>query len=177
MHHTSRFFVFYTKQKINLKEEFLVTLFWLDMILSKFVSFVEDTFQRRILKCLWKDTVWIFGLLGASSSYQCSVPICSVIQLQAKYMHLFYESCNLFLYFLFKFGYQTAVKVWLNKCISHFLLIRIHSMQGGTASLKVLSATFVQVYFLSLNKSTCQTRKNVFYFTSKALFVREKIKF
>ena len=31
--------------------------------------------------------------------------------------------------------------------------------------------------FLSLNKSTCQTRKNVFYFTWKALFVREKINF
>ena len=43
--------------------------------------------------------------------------------------------------------------------------------------LKVVSATFMLVYFLSLNKSTCQTRKNVFYFTSKALFVLEKIKF
>ena len=31
--------------------------------------------------------------------------------------------------------------------------------------------------FLSLNESTCQTRKNVFYFTSKVLFVLEKIKF
>ena len=43
--------------------------------------------------------------------------------------------------------------------------------------LKVVSATFMLVYFLSLNKSTCQTRKNVFHFTSKALFVLEKIKF
>ena len=40
-----------------------------------------------------------------------------------------------------------------------------------------LSATFVLVCFLSLNESTFQTRKNVFYFTSKALFVLEKIKF
>ena len=30
--------------------------------------------------------------------------------------------------------------------------------------------------FLSLNESPCQTRKSVFYFTSKALFVLEKIK-
>ena len=30
---------------------------------------------------------------------------------------------------------------------------------------------------LSLNDSTCQTRKNIFYFTSKALFVLVKIKF
>ena len=40
--------------------------------------------------------------------------------------------------------------------------------------LKVVSATFVLVYFFSLNESTCQT---VFSFTSKALFVLEKIKF
>ena len=31
--------------------------------------------------------------------------------------------------------------------------------------------------FLSLNESTCQTGKYVFYFTSKALFILEKIKF
>ena len=31
--------------------------------------------------------------------------------------------------------------------------------------------------FSSVNGSTCQTKKNVFYFTSKALFVLEKIKF
>ena len=43
--------------------------------------------------------------------------------------------------------------------------------------LKVASATFVLVCFLSLKESTCQTRKNVFCFTSKALFVLEKIKF
>ena len=30
--------------------------------------------------------------------------------------------------------------------------------------------------FLSLSETTCQTKKNVFYFTSKALFVLEKIK-
>ena len=31
--------------------------------------------------------------------------------------------------------------------------------------------------FLSLSESLCQTRKNVFYFTLKALFILEKIKF
>ena len=42
---------------------------------------------------------------------------------------------------------------------------------------KVMSTTFVLVCFLSLNECTCQTRKNVFYFTLKALFVLEKIRF
>ena len=43
--------------------------------------------------------------------------------------------------------------------------------------LKVVSATFLLDCFLSLNENTCQTRKNAFYLTSKALFVLEKIKF
>ena len=48
---------------------------------------------------------------------------------------------------------------------------------NGVTNLKVVSATFLVVCFSSLNESTCQTRKNVFYFTPKALFVLEKIKF
>ena len=47
----------------------------------------------------------------------------------------------------------------------------------NTKTLKIVSATFLLVRFLSLNESTCQTRKNVFYFTLKGLFVLEKIKF
>ena len=43
--------------------------------------------------------------------------------------------------------------------------------------LKVVSATFLVVCFLSLNESSCQTRENAFYFASKALFIFEKIKF
>ena len=44
-------------------------------------------------------------------------------------------------------------------------------------NLKVVSATFLLVCILSLKENTCKARKNVFYFTSKALFVLEKIKF
>ena len=43
--------------------------------------------------------------------------------------------------------------------------------------LKVVSATFLLVCFVCLKESTCETRKNVFYFTSKALLVLEIIKF
>ena len=46
--------------------------------------------------------------------------------------------------------------------------------------LKVVFTTFLQACLLasfSLNKSSYQTRKSVFYFTSKALSVIEKIKF
>ena len=42
-------------------------------------------------------------------------------------------------------------------------------------TLKVGSATFLLVCCLSLNKSTCQTSKKKFYFTSNAL-VLDKIK-
>ena len=43
--------------------------------------------------------------------------------------------------------------------------------------LKVVFAPFLQVCFLDLNESTCQTRENAFYFTSKSLFVLKKIRF
>ena len=45
------------------------------------------------------------------------------------------------------------------------------------ANLKVVSAIFLLVCFLSLKESTCETKKNVFYFPPKALFVLRKIKF
>ena len=51
-----------------------------------------------------------------------------------------------------------------------------HGIQQNLG-LKVMSTTFLLVCFLSLNESTCQTKKNAFYFTSEALFILEKIKF
>ena len=42
--------------------------------------------------------------------------------------------------------------------------------------LKVVSATFLLVCFLGLKQGSCKIRKK-FYFTSRALFVLEKIKF
>ena len=42
---------------------------------------------------------------------------------------------------------------------------------------KVVSATFLLVCFVSIKNSICETRKDVFYFTSKAIFVLEIIKF
>ena len=43
--------------------------------------------------------------------------------------------------------------------------------------LKVVSATFLLVCFVCLKESTCETRKNAFYFTSKAPLVLEIINF
>ena len=43
--------------------------------------------------------------------------------------------------------------------------------------LKVVSATLLLVCFLCLKESTCEAKKNVFYFTSKDLFVLGIIKF
>ena len=56
-------------------------------------------------------------------------------------------------------------------------LIDFSEIDYQLPSLKVVSATFALVCFLSPNESTCQTRKNAFYFTSKALFIPKKIKF
>ena len=46
-----------------------------------------------------------------------------------------------------------------------------------SSDFKVVSATFLLVCFACLKEGTCETRKNVFYFTSKSLFVLEIIKF
>ena len=54
--------------------------------------------------------------------------------------------------------------------------IKISNAKNHLA-LKVVSATFLLVCFVCLKESTCETRKNVFYFTSKALFAFEIIKF
>ena len=43
-------------------------------------------------------------------------------------------------------------------------------------TLKVVAATFLLVSFLGLKGSTYETRESFFYFTSKVLFVLEKIK-
>ena len=43
-------------------------------------------------------------------------------------------------------------------------------------SLKVVSATFLLICLVCLKKSACETKKYVFYFTSKAFFVLEIIK-
>ena len=44
-------------------------------------------------------------------------------------------------------------------------------------SFKVVSATFLLVCFIYLKESACYTRKNAFYFTSKALRILEIINF
>ena len=50
-------------------------------------------------------------------------------------------------------------------------------IQEAEIPLKVVSAKFLLVSLVSLKESICETRNNVFYFTSKALFVLEIIKF
>ena len=55
------------------------------------------------------------------------------------------------------------------------LLVIACSMSSRSS--KVLSATFLLVCFVSLKESSCEAGKYVSYFTSKALFVLEKIKF
>ena len=56
--------------------------------------------------------------------------------------------------------------------------VQINIYQSNTyrKDLKVVFATFLLVCFACLRESTCKTSKNVFYFTSKALFITEIIK-
>ena len=58
-----------------------------------------------------------------------------------------------------------------------FLKVKREMLLTHLFILKVVSTTFSLVCFLCLKESTCETRKNIFYFTSNALFVFEIIKF
>ena len=64
-----------------------------------------------------------------------------------------------------------AIVVTLKK-ISNY-----EALQKKCFPLKVVSATFLLVCFVCLKESTCKTRENAFYFTSKALVVLEIINF
>ena len=77
-----------------------------------------------------------------------------------------YQSFTFNLRFLYELRF-----VSLKLCVRFFIFDSVPFL------LKVVSATFLLVCFLDLNESPCQTRENVFYFTSKTFFVLEKIKF
>ena len=76
---------------------------------------------------------------------------------------------------IFNGNLGTRSRMRVNSCFSEEFEFKVGVHQGSV--LKVVSGTFLLVCFLSLNESTCQTRKNVFYFTLKALFVLKKINF
>ena len=77
--------------------------------------------------------------------------------------------------------YNTSLISWLEK--SAIEVYSIHNegkpivAERFIRTLKVVSATFLPVYFVCLKESTCKTRKNVFYCTLKALFIFKIIKF
>ena len=55
--------------------------------------------------------------------------------------------------------------------VTYYIKLFLKGVDRHNSTLKVVSTTFLQVCFLNLKESTCETRKNVFYFTSIALFV------
>ena len=57
------------------------------------------------------------------------------------------------------------------KLTTNCLSVFGHFVRLPLKGLKVVPATFLLDCFISLKESTCETKKNVFYFTSKALFV------
>ena len=75
-----------------------------------------------------------------------------------------------------KFLQDLRAAVRMAACDSKHVVIMLKVIIKG---LKVVSATFLLVCFVSLRErdSTFKTKKNVFYFTSKALFALEIIKF
>ena len=88
------------------------------------------------------------------------------------------SSCMVF-FFVFYVGWAYILRGSLFiKVVSQWIqatrnLLQCYPIFG----LKVVPTTSLLLCFLRLKESTCETSKNVFYFTSKALFVLEIIKF
>ena len=76
--------------------------------------------------------------------------------------------------------YTKLVILCLNYFSEFFTIIKpssFGSSHNNGVPLKVASTTILLVCLLCLKDSTCEIRKNVFNFTSKALLVLEIIKF
>ena len=67
---------------------------------------------------------------------------------------------------------NVSLHAYIDPLAKHPINLRI-----SVQTLKVLCSTFLLVCFVCLKESTDETRKNVFYFTFKALFALEIIKF
>ena len=80
------------------------------------------------------------------------------------------------LFLIESLGLLTGLQLLELKHLTYPRLLTGFSMMVFFTNSKFASAIFSLVCFLSLNKSTCQARKNVFHFTSKALFDLEKTK-
>ena len=70
-------------------------------------------------------------------------------------------------------SYLTLIR---NDSITHLHGLAVY-VNPTDSYLKFVSAIFFLVCFVCLKESTCDTRKNAFYFTSKALLVLEIINF
>ena len=102
------------------------------------------------------------------------------------------DSCTSFLYKRPDFQPQVATKtLGHSRCVSlpiqtrtpflkkylRWVFVKRSSVDMKSRNLKGCVRYIFASLFLVLNGSTCQIKKNVFYFTSKPLFVLEKIKF
>ena len=84
----------------------------------------------------------------------------------------------MFMYTLHQHFSPSQVLIYsLNFDVSDFIFDGRSFHISGPKDLKGCVRYIFASLFLSLNESTCQTRKNAFYFISKALFILEKIKF
>ena len=80
-------------------------------------------------------------------------------------------------YVMFMFGGQNSWFCQASLRICYVTLFECKSPWMLKTVSEIVFATFLLVCFVFLRESTCKTRKNAFYFTSKALLVLEIINF
>ena len=105
------------------------------------------------------SNIFIVNKLTSEWFYSCFIPCFDVFFVGSKRVSTCWSSSE-------------KNHVLVNMCLIPFKNVLL---QQSACYLKVVSTTFLLLCFLSLKESTCETRKNVFYFTSKAPSVLEKI--
>ena len=129
--------------------------FTLYLLICKFVTFVRHL-PKYFKYGFTLNTLYIYVLLLCI--YILLYYICMCVHIHI-FTYIYEYNCICFL-----------LSRMLNSSLSTLF-------QSNRLVLKVVSATFLLVCFVYLKGSTCETRKNVFYFTSKVLFVLEIIRF
>ena len=147
--------------------------------------FLTLVIKRSLYFSLFPDCLWLISLnfyrkfyqnFSGTSVFSTSWTLTNIKKqlFQASFISALFNSCLM----LKVFKLQIISDRNVNKRTSHKNYLKLpQDNPSQKSNLKVVSATFVLVCFVCLKERTCETRKNVFYFTSKALFVLEIIKF
>ena len=154
---------FFILTTIRILKVFIIPQYCFIILFDMFVTVSYgsyDTFWNRSIKISFINVKWFQG-------NKCSI---TLETLENKLKKLIWQNSSHLCTIPFKqWLFFTNIQVW---CLALKAFVKVTFL-----ILKVVSTTFLVVSFVTLKESTCEARKNSFYFTSKDCFILEIIKF